>query len=563
MRPLRESDPPEVGQYGLLAELGRGGMGRVLLGSGPDGRLVAVKLVHEQFAEDDGFRARFRREVDASRAVSGAYTAAVVDADPDAPTPWLASVFVPGPSLHDTIQAVGALPEGAVLRLAAGLATALVHVHRARLVHRDLKPSNVLFAEDGPRVIDFGIARAVDPGRTGGPTRTGSLIGSPAFMSPEQANGETVTSASDVFSLGCVLVAACTGVSPFAGSGTLQTLNNVVRNDPDLAAVPAAILRVVQPCLAKDPADRPTPAQLLDLIGPIAPAARPWPAQVHELIAGRQAEVAELLDRSPGSTASTGAGTPTLIAPRGRTRTKVLFTKVLGPVAGSAWQRTAVVAAVALLLLGAIVALPYLLGEARENASRQPSPTSTSTTPPTTSSAGPSPTPSASPTPTPTARYAAIPDICAKVASRASAIIPDVDGGTEETPVQRFAGLAESHECRWATQGYYSDHPWAADVYVKLFRFPSGNNASAAFEKERTDQFYGNALRLHDFADELCVANPTGEDFGYAHVMFRVDNLLMQVGYQMQTNGSPAPAEARPRGLDMARYVYELVTGAQ
>lgn len=238
MRPLRVSDPRQIGQYRLLAELGRGGMGRVLLGSGPDGRLVAVKLVHEHFAEDDGFRARFRREVDASRAVSGAYTAAVVHANPDASTPWLASVFVPGPSLHDTIHTVGALPEESVLRLTAGLATALVHIHRAHLVHRDLKPSNVLLAEDGPRVIDFGIARALTANQSGGLTGTNWLIGSPAFMSPEQAQGESVTSASDVFSLGCVVVAAWKGASPFADTATLQTLNNVVRSDPDLAAVP-------------------------------------------------------------------------------------------------------------------------------------------------------------------------------------------------------------------------------------------------------------------------------------------------------------------------------------
>lgn len=163
----------EVGRYRVLAELGRGGMGRVLLGYGPDGRLVALKLVHEQFAEDDGFRARFRREVEASRAVSGAYTAAVVDADPDAPTPWLASVFVPGPSLHDAVQTAGALPEEPVLRLAAGLATALIQIHRAELVHRDLKPSNVLLADDGPRVIDFGLVRAVNGGRSGDLTRAG------------------------------------------------------------------------------------------------------------------------------------------------------------------------------------------------------------------------------------------------------------------------------------------------------------------------------------------------------------------------------------------------------
>ncbi|WP_190822555.1 WD40 repeat domain-containing serine/threonine protein kinase [Saccharopolyspora pogona] len=314
MRPLGPSGPREVGQYRVLAELGRGGMGRVLLGSGPDGRLVALKLVHEQFAEDDGFRARFRAEVEASRAVSGAYTAAVVDADPDASTPWLASVFVPGPSLHETAAAIGALPEDSVLRLAAGLATALVQIHRAELVHRDLKPSNVLLTEDGPRVIDFGIVRAVNGDRAGDLTRAGWLVGSPAFMSPEQAKGEPVTPASDVFSLGSVVVAACTGASPFNGTATLQTLNNVVQIDPDLSGVPSTIRRIVEPCLAKDPADRPTPAELLASIGQIAPSARPWPAGVHQLIKRRHAGIARLLDPSQEPAAITGP--PTVVSTR-------------------------------------------------------------------------------------------------------------------------------------------------------------------------------------------------------------------------------------------------------
>lgn len=306
----------EVGRYRVLAELGRGGMGRVLLGYGPDGRLVALKLVHEQFAEDDGFRARFRREVEASRAVSGAYTAAVVDADPDAPTPWLASVFVPGPSLHDAVQTAGALPEEPVLRLAAGLATALIQIHRAELVHRDLKPSNVLLADDGPRVIDFGLVRAVNGGRSGDLTRAGWLVGSPPFMSPEQAKGEQVTPASDVFSLGSVVVAACTGASPFTDTATLQTMNNVVHTDPDLTRVATAIRRIVQPCLAKNPADRPTPAELLESIGPVAPSARPWPAAVHQLIAQRHADITRLVDPSHAPTVITSDSPPTLTATR-------------------------------------------------------------------------------------------------------------------------------------------------------------------------------------------------------------------------------------------------------
>ncbi|MGN9847225.1 multiple monosaccharide ABC transporter substrate-binding protein [Nonomuraea sp. H19] len=295
MKPLEASDPTAVGPYRVLAELGRGGMGRVFLGSGSDGRLVAVKQVRQQFVEDEGFRARFRREVDASRRVSGAYTAAVIDADEHAPLPWLASVFVSGPSLRHAIDVAGALAEEPVRRLAAGLAAALVEIHRAGLIHRDLKPSNVLLAADGPRVIDFGIARATDSPGGSEITHTGWLVGSPGFMSPEQAEGRPLTPASDVFSLGTVLVMACTGVSPFAGSSTPQTLYNVVHREPDLAAVPETLRGIIESCLAKDPARRPRPAQLLESIGHLAPSAQVWPTPVHDLITSQQAEVARLL----------------------------------------------------------------------------------------------------------------------------------------------------------------------------------------------------------------------------------------------------------------------------
>jgi hypothetical protein len=296
IKALGASDPREIGRYRILAELGRGGMGRVLLGAGQDGRLVAVKLVRPQLVEDEDFRSRFRREVSASRKVSGAYTAAVVDADADAPTPWLASVFVPGPSLADVIAQAEPLPADAAVRLAAGLAAALVDVHGTGLVHRDLKPSNVLLSADGPRVIDFGIARAADSEGGSEITHTGWLIGSPGFMSPEQAEGGSLTAASDVFSLGCVLFFACTGKGPFAGPSTPQTLYNVVHSQPDLNAVPDEVRGIVERCLAKDAATRPTPAALLEDLAPlITPATRPWPSAVHDLITRQEAEVSTLL----------------------------------------------------------------------------------------------------------------------------------------------------------------------------------------------------------------------------------------------------------------------------
>lgn len=299
MERLGHSEPGQVGPYRVVAVLGQGGMGRVLLGVAPDGRLVAVKEVHAELAEDDGFRARFRREVDASRRVSGAYTAAVVDADPDAVTPWLASQFVPGPSLSQALEAGGALPEDSVRLLAAGLAQALADVHRAGLIHRDLKPSNVLLAEDGVRVIDFGIVRAVgDQTRI---THTGALIGSPAFMSPEQILGRELTPAADVFALGATLVMACTGSAPFAGDSVPRLLHEVVNAEPDLGAVPPALRGIIAPCLAKDPAARPSPQELLTMVGRIAPSADPWPEAVRGLITAQRAEIAGMVGAEGGT----------------------------------------------------------------------------------------------------------------------------------------------------------------------------------------------------------------------------------------------------------------------
>lgn len=329
MQALELTGSTQVGPFRAVALLGQGGMGRVLLGVAPDGRLVAVKQVHAELAEDDGFRARFRREVDASRRVAGAYTAAVIDADPDAPTPWLASQFVPGPSLGEALQAGGPLPEPAVRVLAAGLAQALADVHRAGLIHRDLKPSNVLLAEDGVRVIDFGIVRAVeDQTRI---THTGALIGSPAFMSPEQILGRELTPASDVFALGATLVMACTGNAPFAAASVPRLLHEVVNAEPDLGSVPLALRGIIALCLAKDPVARPTPQQLLAMVGRIEPSARPWPDAVHGLIAAQRAEIAGLADAPVAAPQKPGGGR--VERPRRRWSWKVRSLVALGLVA--------------------------------------------------------------------------------------------------------------------------------------------------------------------------------------------------------------------------------------
>jgi peptide/nickel transport system substrate-binding protein len=261
MEPLRPEDPRQVGRYRLEARLGSGGMGQVFLGFSPSGRPMAVKVVHPELARDREFLHRFRQEVAAARRVSGAYTAPVVDAG-DGDRPWLATTLVAGPSLADAVEQQGPLPEVSVWRLAAGLAEALAEVHAVGLIHRDLKPSNVLLAADGPRVIDFGISRALD---ATGLTGTGMVVGTPSFMSPEQATGAPVGPSSDVFSLGGVLAFAATGAGPF-GEGSLAALvYRVVHGEPALDRLPGPLAAMIRHCLAKRPEDRPTPAELMEL----------------------------------------------------------------------------------------------------------------------------------------------------------------------------------------------------------------------------------------------------------------------------------------------------------
>lgn len=262
MEPLTPDDPTSVGAYRLLGRLGRGGMGRVYLGRSAGGRTVAVKLVHAHIAVEQRFRTRFAREVAAARLVGGDWTAPVLDADPEAEVPWVATGYVAGPDLERAVGAHGALPERTVRALGAGLAEGLAAVHARGLVHRDVKPSNVLLALDGPRLIDFGIARATEAGATTQLTATGVSVGSPGYMSPEQALGEELGPATDVFSLGAVLAFAAGGRPPFPGAGVAQLLYRVVHEPPELATVPEALRPVVAACLEKRPAARPAPAEV-------------------------------------------------------------------------------------------------------------------------------------------------------------------------------------------------------------------------------------------------------------------------------------------------------------
>ncbi|MFD2417264.1 protein kinase domain-containing protein [Amycolatopsis pigmentata] len=275
LAPLQDGDPRRAGPFRLQGVLGTGAMGRVYLAHTPGKQAVAVKVLRGEFADDVEFRRRFRREVDAARAVHGLFTAPVIDADPDAARPWLATAYVAGPSLRETVTTHGPLPVEAVVRIAAAVAEGLRAVHAAGIVHRDLNPGNVLLAADGPKVIDFGIARAADASHL---TRTGAPVGTAAFMAPEQATGGEVGPASDVFSLGALLTYAATGKPPF-GEGPAETsLYRVVHAEPDLDGIDDESLRaLIGDCLAKDPEQRPAPAELVARLDPTATLPQGWP----------------------------------------------------------------------------------------------------------------------------------------------------------------------------------------------------------------------------------------------------------------------------------------------
>ncbi|GLP64565.1 serine/threonine protein kinase [Streptomyces sp. TUS-ST3] len=266
---LRENDPESVGGYRIESRIGTGGMGVVYLGRSASGRAVAVKVVHTRYADNPEFRARFRQEIAAARRVSGAFTAPVVDADPEAARPWMATAFVPGRTLAELVDGAGPLDWPALRRLGTELAEALREIHRAEVVHRDLKPSNVLLLEsegdDGAvRVIDFGISRAADSDVR---TQTGMVMGSPPFMAPEQfSRPHEVGSAVDVFSLGAVLVYAATGHSPFEAENAYLAAYNTVHGEPRLGALPEQLRPLVSRCLAKEPADRPTSSEVLEML---------------------------------------------------------------------------------------------------------------------------------------------------------------------------------------------------------------------------------------------------------------------------------------------------------
>ncbi|GEL19837.1 serine/threonine-protein kinase [Pseudonocardia asaccharolytica] len=342
------SGPRTVGPFTILRMLGEGGMGRVYLGRSRDGALAAVKVIRADLAGDAEFRARFRQEVAAASRVRSARTAAVLGADPEAASPWLATEYVPAPSLREAVAAQGPMAADAIRQLGIGLAEALVAIHRAGVVHRDLKPGNVLLGTDGPRVIDFGIARAADATVL---TRTGAIIGSPGYIAPEQLAHGHSGPASDVFALGGLLLHAATGRGPFGEGDAATLLYRALHVEPDLSGVPAPLTPIIAACLDRDPSRRPSPEQLRDALAgnglpdrppptlaaaPEAPARGPAPRWHRAaLVTGVVATLAVLVGvglwalRGPGS--SPGPQLPTWTEPPSAVPTSAVPVATLVP----------------------------------------------------------------------------------------------------------------------------------------------------------------------------------------------------------------------------------------
>lgn len=287
IHPLESSDPQELGGYQLLGRIGAGGMGVVYLAETRTGRKLALKAILKEFVQDPDFRTRFRREAAAAMKVRGRFLATLIDADPDADQPWLAIEYVEGPSLTAVVQARGPLPEPDVRSMLAGVAEALRAVHAVGIVHRDLKPSNILLGQDGPFVIDFGIAQASDSTAL---TRTGLKVGTPSFMAPEQIRGSLATPAADVWALGAVALYAATGQRAFGEGDTTVVYYRVVHEEPDLSACPPWLLPLVRACLSKDPSDRPDLQEVLDFVHGISPDHR---TAITKIVPGPAASTAD------------------------------------------------------------------------------------------------------------------------------------------------------------------------------------------------------------------------------------------------------------------------------
>ncbi|MEV4824506.1 serine/threonine-protein kinase [Micromonospora sp. NPDC049274] len=331
--PLTSDDPRQISGYPLRARLGAGGMGQVYLSFTPGGRAVALKVVRREYAEDAAFRQRFAQEVQAAQRVHGVHTAQVVDAGTDAGTPWLATAYVPGPTLLAAVRDDGPLPVDTVRVMLAGVAQSLQAIHAADVVHRDLSPRNILLAADGPRVIDFGIARAVDATHL---TMSQTPIGTPSFMSPEQANGTPVTPASDVFTLAAVGFFAATGRTAFGDGNYLSVLRRVAEAQADLTGCPPELRTLFEACLVRDAAARPTTAHIIEACGGVPRFGADWlPKPVAATVAAHGAALASIIAEPAGSRPEVTTAPPSAAVPgpsRPRNARRVLLATTLGVV---------------------------------------------------------------------------------------------------------------------------------------------------------------------------------------------------------------------------------------
>ncbi|WP_312018625.1 serine/threonine-protein kinase [Streptomyces sp. I05A-00742] len=542
-----------MGRYRIVARLGAGGMGRVYLARSPGGRPVAVKMVRTELAGDGDFRRRFAREVSAARRVNGAFTAGVIDAEPDGSVPWLATVYVPGVSLGEAVSEHGPWPEPSVRALGAGLAEALEAIHAAGVVHRDLKPSNVLLAADGPRVIDFGISVA---GEAGTLTATGSVIGTPGFMSPEQLTGRPVGPASDIFALGAVLAYTATGVGPF-GTGTPHALHfRAVYEQPDLSSLPAALRPVVAACLAKQPDQRPTVPALLDRLttaggeeadgatvcGAPPPTETGWmPEQVAQVVRERNTRTSLLMtsgraSADPDLSEAPEAGRAPGAGPRRR-------------------RKPALVAGLGVALAAAAILVIVILrgggGSGREDDQADGATSGTSRN----SSSGATETARTKP-----AHVAKLPDPCQALSRRTvERLVPNAKEKGGSTPGKNTAGSAT---CYWNGLEDNTQFRW---LDVVLRRHDSGTapddekSARGTYAEAITEARATEGARnvrtepLSGIGDEATAVTydlaRDGDDFKQVALVVRLSNAVISVHY----NGAGFEGAAGPDRATMTR----------
>ncbi|MET8684556.1 serine/threonine-protein kinase [Streptomyces sp. NPDC004732] len=525
--PLSADDPREIGGYRLHARLGAGGMGVVYLAHTPGGRPIALKAVRDEFAADPEFRSRFAHEVASARSIHGLFTAQVVDSGVDAPTPWLATAYVPGLSLQEVVVRHGPLPVRTVLLLVAGIAEALQAIHRAGVVHRDLKPANVLIAGDGPRVIDFGIARAAD---ATGLTGTGLRIGTAAYMAPEQAQGLPVTPATDVFALGTVAAYVAAGVLPFGGGPESAALYRVVHEAPDLSGVPHDLHELISRCLAKQPWDRPAPDDLIaaahahPAMGAHPEFAEGWlpqgvsseiatrdtpraphPGPVHGAGGTERVHAQPTVSAAPATRRAPGSDGPSGAATHRGPRTDP------APVRGRR-RRTVVALAVALAVLVPLGGAAYYVLDRRHDASRARD-SSDASRHPATPSARPSPQqPSPSSSPSPSAGTAYVPDY-----ADAELTAPDPDYEFDLT-----AGKVEPAEtAEWYLERTGTEFvlPDDSDAFVAAGYVLSPADCVRGIETEPVTE-----LPFDELADErpFCVRSPDGKSLVIARLVAAV-----------------------------------------